>query len=68
MNSWQMLDILHTFPYCDRIYVVIVTSSIDLADHEKAKTYKQVIGYFEKPINAEMIVTLKENSLLKGLI
>lgn len=50
MTGWELLDVINTKPYSDQIYAVMVTSSIDRADHKKAKAYKQIIGYLEKPI------------------
>lgn len=60
MTGWELLDKINEISFLNTVYVVMVTSSIDMADHEKASTYKQVIGYVEKPINSEALAVLKE--------
>jgi CheY-like chemotaxis protein len=56
MNGWEFLDSIGPFPGLE---IVIVTSSIDNRDHEKAKTYKQVIDFIEKPLNLETCAKIK---------
>lgn len=56
MNAWQLLDALS---YHDQVRVVIVTSSVNQADREKAGTYPQVIAYLTKPIRKEELGALK---------
>lgn len=51
MSGWEFLDIISTRPYSEKILVVMVTSSVDKADSIKAKQYKQVIDYLEKPVS-----------------
>jgi CheY-like chemotaxis protein len=60
MNGWQLLDNLQSTSYAQNIFVAMVTSSIDSADREKASQYPQVIGYFEKPLNANSLQEIKE--------
>jgi len=51
MNAWQFLDSIQDKPYANRVLVVIVTSSVDQEDYEKAKEYSQIIRYIEKPLD-----------------
>ena len=51
MNGWEFLNSIQTYSFYKDISVVIVTSSIDPAEREKAAGYSQVIGYVEKPLN-----------------
>lgn len=53
MNGYQFLDAIQDLEIADRCHVVMVTSSIDTFDHEKSQGYRQVLGYFEKPLRAE---------------
>lgn len=54
MNGWDVLDILKTKSYTSQVNVVMVTSSVDKSDHEKAKQYYPgVIDFIEKPISGE---------------
>lgn len=60
MNGWQLLDNIQSTSYAKNIHVVMVTSSIDTEDREKASQYPQVIAYFEKPLNNKSLKQLKE--------
>jgi CheY-like chemotaxis protein len=65
MNGWQFLDILKKMEISKNVYVVMVTSSIDGYDKEKAGTYSNVIDFMEKPISMENCNRIKEYVLLK---
>lgn len=61
MNGWQFLDtIQQSFHLKDRISVVITTSSVDSADHRRAKTYPVITEYVEKPLSAEIFARIKD--------
>lgn len=52
MGGWEFLDALEKeFKIKDYCKIYIVTSSINLQDKNKAKTYKNVIDYLEKPLD-----------------
>ena len=53
MNGWDFLDMINDKSYCNQVNIVIVTSSVDKADHEKAKLYNMVVEFVEKPISGE---------------
>lgn len=52
MNGWQFLDALRPYEtqISTRSKIFILTSSVDLADQEKARNYPYVSGYFYKPL------------------
>lgn len=50
MNGWEFLDRLRDREVARRTVVVIVTSSIDPRDKEKAAEYKMVKSYLSKPL------------------
>ncbi|MDV7392731.1 response regulator, partial [Arthrospira platensis SPKY1] len=52
LNAWQFMDELATGDIKAQIQVVIVTSSVDRRDHEKAATYPMVVSFIEKPIES----------------
>lgn len=54
MDGWGFLNAIQTQPYSGTTTVVMVTSSIDSMDREKAYQYKNVIDYIEKPLNPEI--------------
>jgi len=47
------------------VIVFMVTSSIDGYDKEKAKNYKNVISFIEKPISVDNCMKIKECPELK---
>lgn len=49
MNGWEFLEELKGKEISSRVYVAIVTSSIDKADREKANSYELVTTYLSKP-------------------
>lgn len=61
MSGWEILDHLEALPNRHHIHVIIVTSSIDRADREKAATFRQVVDYMVKPLNRELLATLKNH-------
>lgn len=60
MNAWRFLDELKNNSLNELIYIVIVSSSIDIKDKERAKKYSNVIDYVEKPLPLEYCSVLKE--------
>jgi len=63
MNGWEFMDALNDHNH-NNVCVVIVTSSVNRDDRDKARTYKQVIDYFEKPISYQTLLGLRQ--LLSG--
>lgn len=57
MNGWQFLDALAPLKnkLIGRCHIFILTSSLALADMEKAKTYDLVTGLIHKPIDSKEI-------------
>jgi CheY-like chemotaxis protein len=68
MNGWQLIEALNENECCNSVFVVMVSSSIDVADFEKANTYKQVVGYLEKPVSIAAINQLRRGSIMSGLL
>lgn len=53
MSGWDFLDKI-TLDQCDdNVWVVMVTSSINSSDRERAAKYPRVIEYVEKPLSKE---------------
>ena len=65
MNGWELLKELNNHRINKQIFVVMVTSSLDDADYEKAKTTSQIISFVEKPLTKEICEQLKQNEKLK---
>jgi len=65
MNGWEFLDEIENMKVKENIYVLMVSSSIDYNDKEKAKNYDRIINFIEKPITAKNCEQLKELPILK---
>ncbi|CAM2864582.1 response regulator [Flavobacterium frigoris] len=63
MDGWGLLDIIHQDNFDYDIQVVMVTSSVDSADKEKAASYSKIIDFIEKPLNKEKLQQLKLSHL-----
>ncbi|MFV8325469.1 response regulator [Flavobacterium sp. ZS1P14] len=61
MGGWEFLDIFTTSEYSEfnTIKVVVLSSTIDPEDLEKAKSYTMVIDFLSKPITTSMLEYLK---------
>ena len=51
MNGWDLLNAIQQLPVSNKVYVVMVTSSVEKRDKENAKKYSQVIGFYEKALS-----------------
>lgn len=65
MNGWEFLDTIQGMEISEKVFVYMVTSSIDGYDKEKAKNYKNVISFIEKPISVDNCMKIKECLELK---
>lgn len=55
LTGWEVLEAIDRgFPALDA-KVVMLTSSIDRADRDKAYTYERVISFVSKPIDSEKV-------------
>ena len=55
MDGWEFLDEFSNLTYSKDISVIILTSSINPEDREKAKKYKDVKGFMSKPITKDKL-------------
>lgn len=63
VDGWQVLETLREED-AKNIFVVIITSSIDPKDKEKAKAYPMVIDFLVKPILMQNLIDLKTSSAI----
>lgn len=61
MNGWEFLDLYkeNIFKEFSQTKVIILSSTIDPADYNKAKQYDIVSHFLSKPITVEMLENLK---------
>ncbi|MEX2593661.1 MAG: response regulator [Anditalea sp.] len=55
LNGWGFLDGLQNRDYKEKINVLVISTSTELSDKKKANEYPQVMGYFEKPLEAKIL-------------
>lgn len=58
MDGWEFLDALANVPSAQSIRVFVQTSSIQPDDQEKALSYKQVAGFFSKPLKDDGVACM----------
>ena len=68
MNGWEFLEKIRSMEISEKVFVFMVTSSIDSYDKEKAKNYKNVISFIEKPISEDNCIKIKEHPELKQFL
>ena len=61
MNGWEFLDAIQQTSYTSQIFVVMTTSSVDSYDRKKAKEYKQIISFMEKPLTIDKCKEIHNN-------
>ena len=59
MDGWGLLDIIHQEDFDKEIEVIMVTSSVDQADKDKAAFYSKIIHFVEKPFSKANLLALK---------
>ncbi len=61
MNGWEFLDLFQEslVNEFNETKVIILSSTIDPADYQKAKGYEMVSHFLSKPITVEMLENLK---------
>lgn len=64
MDGWEFLEELKKIDINKRVYVVMVTSSVDRKDKRRAAENENVIDFIEKPISSRNCSKLKGISKL----
>lgn len=59
MDGWGLLDIIHKEEFDKKIEVIMVTSSVDQGDKDKAASYSKIIEFVEKPFSKVNMEKLK---------
>lgn len=60
MNGWEFLEAVQKKQFRDKIFVAMVTSSINSQDANTAMKYPQVIDYIEKPLRKDAFEHLRQ--------
>lgn len=68
MNGWEFLEELSKHTISPQVKVVMVTSSIDGFDKERAGKYKHVFQFMEKPLIEESVSSLRNDADLASYL
>lgn len=58
VDAWEFIDEFINMKFPKNILIYIVTSSIDPEDRNKAKAYRQIQAFVEKPVNGEKLTDI----------
>ncbi|MEB8328699.1 response regulator [Flavobacteriaceae bacterium KMM 6897] len=58
MDGWEFLDAVYLQRLSANMSVIILTSSVDILDMEKAKQYDNIISFVQKPLTVEKVNTI----------
>lgn len=64
MNGWQFLEALGAYEIVADIYLILLSSSIDNSDMERAREYPLVNAFMSKPLNTSKLQILLEDTKL----
>ena len=68
ISGWDFLDHLYREDLTGKVRVAMVTSSVDAADMERARTYDIVIEYIDKPLTFRKLEDLQQFEVLNGFL
>lgn len=68
MDGWGFMDGYLNAGLKSKLHVVMITSSVDNPDKNRAQTYPLVIDYFTKPIMVPQIKRLCEHAQIKPFL
>lgn len=66
MDGWEFLDALGRLPIAKQVCVFVLTSSIHPGDVARAKGYRQVKGFFSKPLGNDSVAWMQHFLQLAG--
>ena len=55
LDGWQFLDQVEKLPFKELLRIYIISSSIDVKEIEKSKTYSTVKSFVSKPLTLEWL-------------
>jgi len=62
MDGWGVADYVESLNQSQRIKIFIISSSVNLADKQKALKYSCIIEYIEKPLELNYLEAIKDNN------
>ncbi|MDI9872635.1 PAS domain S-box protein [Flectobacillus roseus] len=68
IDGWSVLDFISTHALLCKVFVIIVSSSIEEKDKFRATSYTSVIDFIQKPLAIDGLLKLKLNTKLKNYL
>ena len=68
MNGWDFLDAIQGKEFVNKLQVVMVTSSVDAGDRNKANEYPQILDFLEKPLKVDACNYIKSLPTVASLL
>lgn len=65
LDGWDFLTVLRRYHLKSNIKVVMLAASVDPRDQMKAKSFKEVVAYFEKPLTKSSLEKLRDMSEMR---
>lgn len=66
LDGWAVADYIESLGQSRRIKVIVITSSVNIADKRKALKYNCIIEYIEKPLMKNYLVSIKDAQIFSG--
>ena len=60
MNGWEFIEEMQKIVGLHNVRVFVLTSSIDMADMNKSRTYNEIVDYVSKPLTIEKLDCVAE--------
>lgn len=68
LDGWAVLDFISNLALQSKVFVIVVSSSIEEKDKFRATSYPSVVEYIQKPLSVEDLQKLKSNAQLKNYL
>jgi len=68
LSGWDVLEVIGEMKIQPKVKVIIITSSIDEEDREKAVKFDKIIGFWVKPFSIQDFTDLKASKEFTGLL
>lgn len=65
LDGWDVLTVLRRYHLKSNIKVVMLAASVDPRDQIKAKSFAEIVAYFEKPLTKSNLEKLKGMAEMK---
>lgn len=58
MNGWSFLETIQQENFSSTLFIVVVTSSVNSEDYNRALKFRNVVGFYRKPLTEDSIADI----------